>query len=136
MIFMTAAETAPVKAQRDEPVRGWVLYDGECPLCCATAARFTPLLLRHRYPLASLQTPWVQERLGLQPGAPLDEMKLLAADGKIFGGAAALLQIARHIRWAWPMFALAKIPGVKISLWAAYRRVARNRFRSSQFITG
>jgi len=104
---MTAAKIAPMKAQRDEPVRGWVLYDGDCPLCLATVARFTPLLLRHRFQIAPLQTPWVQERLGLLPSTPLDEMKLLIDDGQIYGGADALLQMARGIWWAWPLFALA-----------------------------
>ena len=109
------------------PVRGWVLYDGDCPLCCAAATRFEPLLQRHGYQFAPLQTPWVRERLGLQPNAPLDEMKLLAADGNVFGGAEAVVQIARAIWWAWPLFALAQIPGVKHLLVAIYCRVAANR---------
>ena len=124
---MTTATTTTLKAQRDQTVRGWVLYDGDCPLCRAAVVRFASLLHRHRFQCAPLQTPWVQVQLGLKPGEPLDEMKLLAADGQIFGGAEALVQIARRIWWAWPLFALAQIPGAMILLRAIYRRVAANR---------
>ncbi len=129
------------------PVRGWVLYDGDCPLCVGAVARFAPLLNRHGFQCAPLPTrfersaglPTRREEVGftnppgrrpalrLNPGEPLDEMKLLAGDGQIFGGADALAQIARRIWWAWPLFALAQIPGVKILLRAIYRGVAANR---------
>ena len=108
-----------------EAAQGWVLYDGECPLCLATVARFGPLLRRHHFDLASLQTPWVQKRLGLNSGEPLTEMKLLTTDDGIYGGADAALQIARKI-W-WPLFALAKIPGITPLFHVIYRRIAANR---------
>ena len=141
-----------VVAELAEPVLGapscgWVLYDGDCPLCRAAVVRFAPLLHRHGFQCAPLQTPFIwsaglptrREEVGstntpgrrpalcLTPGEPLDEMKLLAADGNIFGGADALVQIARRIWWAWPLFALAQIPGAMILLRAIYRRVAANR---------
>ncbi len=118
---------ATIPIQTGEAARGWVLYDGECPLCLATVARFGPLLRRHHFDLASLQTPWVQKRLGLNPGEPLKEMKLLTADDQIYGGADAALQIARKIWWAWPLFALAKIPGLTPLFHVIYRRIAANR---------
>ena len=109
------------------PVRGWVLYDGDCRRCRAAAARFEVSLRRHGFQFAPLQTPWVRAQLGLPPEAPLEEVKLLAADGSVFGGAAAIVQIARAIWWLWPRYALAPIPGVMILLGALYRRVAANR---------
>ncbi|HVU27627.1 MAG TPA: DUF393 domain-containing protein [Verrucomicrobiae bacterium] len=110
-----------------EVTHGWVFYDGECPLCLATVARFGPLLCRHHFELAQLQMPWVQKRLGLSPGQSLAEMKLLTADDQIYGGADALLQIARRIWWAWPIFALVKIPGITPLFRATYRWLAANR---------
>jgi predicted DCC family thiol-disulfide oxidoreductase YuxK len=110
-----------------ETAQGWVLYDGECPLCTNAARRFDGLLHRHHFNLAPLQAAWARQRLGLKAGEPLMEMKLLAEDGRIFGGADALVQIARRIRWAWPLFVLAQIPGAMILLRAIYRRVAANR---------
>ena len=117
--------TIPIKTT--ETTHGWVLYDGECPLCLATVARFGPMLRRHHFRLAPLQTPWVQKQLGLNPNEPLAEMKLLTADGLIFGGADALLQIAKKIWWAWPLFVLAKIPGLTSLFHVIYRRIAANR---------
>jgi predicted DCC family thiol-disulfide oxidoreductase YuxK len=118
---------AVIPEQTTEATQGWVFYDGECPLCTGAVARFAPMLRRHHLDLAPLQMPWTQKRLGLRPGEPLVEMKLLTEDGQIYGGADALAQIARRIWWAWPLFALAQIPGAAILLRAIYRRIAANR---------
>src|SRR5260221_653805 len=107
--------------------RGWVLYDGECRLCAGTVARFGPVLRRRHFELAPLQTPWVRERLGLKAGEMPDEMKLLAEDGRIYGGAEALLQMARLIWWARPLYALAQIPGGTVLFRAIYRQIAASR---------
>lgn len=110
-----------------EASQGWVFYDGDCPLCTRTVTRFAPILRHHHFVLAPLQAMWVQKRLGLKPGEPLVEMKLLTTDGQIYGGADALTQIARRIWWAWPLFALVQIPGVMILLRTIYQRIAANR---------
>ena len=55
-------------------------------------------------------------------------MRLLLQNGDAPGGADAILEIARRIWWAWPLFALAKMPGIKPMLRAMYRHVAANRF--------
>jgi predicted DCC family thiol-disulfide oxidoreductase YuxK len=118
---------AVISKRTVEAAQDWVFYDGECQLCTEVAARVAPMLRRHRFELASLQMPWVQKRLGLKPGEPPDEMKLLAANGQIYGGADALAQIARRIGWAWPLFALMQMPGTTILWHGIYRRIAANR---------
>jgi len=118
---------AVIPERTGEAARGWVLYDGNCSLCAGAAARFAPLLQRHHFNLASLQTAWVQKRVGLKPDEPLAEMKLLAADGRIYGSADALLQIARTIWWARPVYALAHIPGAMVLFRAIYHVIAANR---------
>ena len=123
LIFVNAI----IPERRIEAAQSWVLYDGECPFCNNVAVRFTPLLRRHHFDLASLQTPWAQQRLGLVPDDPLVEMKLLAGDETVYGGAEALTQIARRIWWAWPLFVLAQIPGAMILFRVIYRRVAAKR---------
>jgi predicted DCC family thiol-disulfide oxidoreductase YuxK len=110
-----------------EAAQGWVFYDGECALCTGAVTRFGPLLRRHHFDLAPLHAAWVRQRLGLTPDKPLTEMKLLAADGRIYGGADALVQIARNIWWAWPLYALAQIHGVMVLFRAIYRYIAANR---------
>jgi predicted DCC family thiol-disulfide oxidoreductase YuxK len=107
---------------------GWIFYDGECQFCISNIRRHEKLLRKHGFEPATLQAPWVRERLGLKPDSELTEIKLLS-DGKIYGGADALLRITRRIWWAWPLFALARIPGMIFVFRAIYRRVAANRHR-------
>ncbi len=83
-------------ATRKRSSQGWVLYDGECQFCLNIVERFNAhVCIAIIFRLAPLQAPWVQRRLGLKPGEPLVEMKLLAVDGTIYGGADALVRIAR-----------------------------------------
>jgi predicted DCC family thiol-disulfide oxidoreductase YuxK len=110
-----------------EKFNGWVLYDGDCPLCTSMARRFRKLLAGRRFELLPLQTAWVKTRLALPDSQLLDEMRFLRPDGNFFGGADALLEIARYFWWAWPLRQLGCIPPVTKMLRAGYRWVARNR---------
>ena len=114
--------------KQDMPYRGWLFYDGECPLCINIVKHASPTLRRRRFGVATFQTTWVQERLGLKPGDPLAEMKLLLDDGTIFGGADAQVQIAKAVWWMWPLFAFAQLPGAMFLLRVNYRWVAANRY--------
>lgn len=57
----------------------------------------------------------------------LREMRLLLPDGRVFGGADALIELARRIAWAWPLWITAHLPGARSLLRAAYRWVAAHR---------
>lgn len=116
-----------VNTENTETMRGWVFYDAECAFCHRWAARADELLARRGFHLAPLQAEWAVRRLGLKPGEPLAEMKLLTADGRVFGGADAVIHLARFIWWAWPVFVLAQIPGVRTILRGTYRWVAKSR---------
>ncbi|MCB1128923.1 MAG: DUF393 domain-containing protein [Verrucomicrobiae bacterium] len=106
---------------------GWVFYDGDCPLCCGAVHRFRRLLTRRGFGLRPLQSPGTAQLLGLEQRDLLREMRLLAPDGRSFGGADALVEIARHIWWAWPLWFVSRLPGAGVILQAAYRRVASKR---------
>lgn len=110
-----------------ENSKGWVLYDGECAFCRGWVERTRLLLLRHGYHFVPLQAAWVRERLGHAENESLTEMKLLTVDGRVLGGADAIVEITRSIWWAWPFCALAQLPGIKPVLRALYRRIASNR---------
>jgi predicted DCC family thiol-disulfide oxidoreductase YuxK len=99
---------------------GWVLYDGECSLCTRWARRFDRTLRHHGFALATLQS----KRAG---NFDLSEMRVVTPDGRAFGGADAVIEIARRIWWACPLFALAQIPGVMPLFRAVYRWLAANR---------
>jgi hypothetical protein len=57
----------------------------------------------------------------------LRETRLLLADGHNLGGADAVVEIARHIWWAWPLWFLSRGPGARPVLHAIYRVIAANR---------
>ncbi|HEX4342635.1 MAG TPA: MBOAT family protein, partial [Verrucomicrobiae bacterium] len=97
-------------------------------ICTRFARRFENLLARRNFTTLPLQTPWARERFkALSDADYLAEMRLLYPDGKTFGGADALIEIARHYWWAWPAFILGHIPPFRALMRAGYRWFARNR---------
>jgi len=105
-------------------VDGIVFYDGECSLCRRGARRLGRALARRRLELASLQAPDACARLGVAEDDRLKEMRLRLEDGTVFGGAAAVIEVARRIWWAWPLWALSRLPGAMRLMRAAYGWVA------------
>jgi predicted DCC family thiol-disulfide oxidoreductase YuxK len=111
--------------------RGWVFFDRDCSVCTSLARRFRRPLETRGYGLAALQDPRVQALLALPPAELLSEMRVATADGKIYGGAKAIVYLARQIWWAWPFYAVAMLPGVPRILDACYRWFADHRTCSS-----
>ncbi|HEX4341779.1 MAG TPA: DUF393 domain-containing protein, partial [Verrucomicrobiae bacterium] len=110
----------------------WVLYDADCSICTRFARRFENLLARRRLTILPLQTPWARERFkALSDTDYLAEMRLLYPDGKTFGGADALIEIARHYWWAWPAFILGHVPPFRALMRAGYRWFAGRRHCST-----
>ena len=108
-------------------LRGWILYDGDCQFCIAAANRFQHLFARRGFVFLPLQTGWVQRRLGLVPGAPLEEMRVLTIEGDDYGGADAVLFLARQIWWLWPIAWFGKLPLLHRAVDFAYRWIAARR---------
>lgn len=110
--------------------RGWILYDGDCALCLKWVERLGPILRSRGFSFAPLQAAWVRERLRLPDDQLLLEMRvLLLPSGKSLGGADAIVEIAKRVWWAWPLVAVAQIPGVRPVLRRMYQRVAERRYR-------
>lgn len=107
---------------------GWVLYDGECPLCLGMLARYRETFEKRGFQFAPLQEVWVREKLALGSGPVPGEMKLLLPEGKVLGGPEALLHLASKISWGLPLALLGRLPGIRGLLDREYRRVAANRF--------
>ncbi len=106
---------------------GWVFFDGQCSFCLTWVRRFGPFLEPRGFALAPLQDPRVQVLLGLPPEQLLLEMRVLTPEGRQYGGADAFIFLARHVWWGWPLYALAKVPGMRGILRAGYRWVAARR---------
>lgn len=115
----------------DNTNSGWIFYDGECSLCRTWAGRLRGALQRRGFLLLPLQTPWVRASLRLDNRSPLKEMLVQLPDGRTFGGAEAVVELARRIWWMWPLWAASRIPGMLRALRVGYNFLAANRHCSS-----
>ena len=107
--------------------RGWVFFDRDCSVCTSLARRFRRTLETRGFGLAALQDPRVRTLLDLPPEDLLREMRVATADGNVYGGAEAVVFLARQIWWGWPLYAVAKLPGIRRVLKASYRWFADHR---------
>ena len=107
--------------------RGWLFFDAECRFCTSIARWLSPILERRGFALAPLQDPRVGALLGLSRDELMREMRLLLSDGSQFGGADAVVVLAREIWWARPLAWLSKFPGAMNVLRRAYRWIAEHR---------
>jgi predicted DCC family thiol-disulfide oxidoreductase YuxK len=110
---------------------GFLFFDADCVFCTKIARRLQPILERRNLAVAPLQDPRVATLLGLSDENLMREIHLLMSDGTRYGGADAVVALARQIWWARPLVWLSKIPGAMSLLRAAYRYVAANRNCSS-----
>jgi predicted DCC family thiol-disulfide oxidoreductase YuxK len=93
-----------------------VYYDAECSFCVGTARLVERALTRRQIRLLPLQT------LGT-----FDEMRLRLEDGSVVGGADAVVDLARRIWWAWPVWVVSWVPGAMPIMRATYQWIARHR---------
>lgn len=77
--------------------------------------------------MAAWQDPRVAALLDLPPGELLREMRVATTDGKIYGGAQAIVYLAGKIWWTWPLYLASKSPGLSRILNAGYRWFAAHR---------
>jgi len=102
-------------------------YDGDCRFCIALAKRFEGVLAKRDIALMPLQTEGTAALFGVTQDRLLTEMRLRLREGRMFGGADAVMEIARHIWWAWPLWALSRVPGAMRPMRVVYRWIARRR---------
>ena len=107
--------------------RGWLFFDAECNFCTRCAGWLAPILERRSFAIAALQDPRVGLLLGVSGTELLREMRFLRSDGRQYGGAEAVLAIAREIWWARPLEWASHLPGIMSALHAGYRWVAARR---------
>jgi len=107
--------------------RDWVFFDRDCSVCTSLARRFRRPLVARGFGLAALQDPRAQALLDLPPQELLREMRVVTSDGQVYGGAQAIIYLARQIWWAYPLFLAAKLPNFPRVLDAGYRWFADHR---------
>jgi predicted DCC family thiol-disulfide oxidoreductase YuxK len=123
MISLTS-EYTDAKGRR---ARGWLFFDAECGFCTKLAHWVAPILQRRGLALAPLQDPRVGALLGLCRAELLRELRFVLSDGSQFGGADAVVALAREIWWAGPLAWFTCIPGAMELLRRGYRSVAMHR---------
>jgi predicted DCC family thiol-disulfide oxidoreductase YuxK len=106
---------------------GWLFYDGQCGFCTRLARWVAPLLAERGFALAPLQDSRVAGLLGMSPTELLREIQLLNEDGKQYGGADAIIALARELWWAAPLVWFSKLPGAMRLMRAGYGWVAAHR---------
>ena len=125
-----SAEMTDSKGRR--ACRGWLFFDRDCNVCTSLARRFRDRLEHRGFRLAALQDPRVAAHLRLKQDELLREMRVLTAEGKVYGGADAVIFLASKIWWAWPLYAAAQIPGARRILRAGYQWFADHRYYFSK----
>ena len=107
--------------------RGWIFYDADCGSCRDLALRFENFFAVRGFHFEPLQNAWVQQRLNLTKEQVLEEMRVLTRKGEVFGGADAVIFLARQVWWAAPLAWLARLQPVHAILHRLYRWVAARR---------
>ena len=90
--------------------KGWLFFDADCSFCTRVARWLAPRLKRRGFAVAPLQDPRVGPLLGISRVDLLRELRFVLSDGVQYGGADAILIVARQIWWAQPLVWIAKIP--------------------------
>ena len=111
--------------------RGWILYDDSCGFCRRWMPFWETALRRRGFGIAPLQAEWVKARLALPDAELLTDLRLLLADGSHLAGATVYRYAMRRIWWAWPLYGLSVLPGLRQGFDWSYRTFARNRHRVS-----
>jgi predicted DCC family thiol-disulfide oxidoreductase YuxK len=114
-----------------EPREGWVLFDGACGICSRWVPFWQPTLRRRGFEIAPLQSAWVRERTGLSANELTRDFRLLCPDGRLLSGADVYRYLMRRIWWAYPLYLLSELPGLRRLFDWGYRTFARHRFRVS-----
>lgn len=111
-----------------DETRGWIFYDAKCPVCQRGMKFWSTPFIRRGFRWLPLQTPGTAERLCISQAALLEDMKVLCADGRLFGGVDAWVVLGRSIWWLWPLALMFALPGLHAFAAVCYRWIARRRY--------
>jgi len=123
---------ADQKSDTALPREGWILYDGGCGFCFRWVHVWKKVVERRGFAIKDLQSASADGSLQIPQENLLDDIRVLTRAGKLESGANAYLYVARRIWWAWPFYAIFRLPGFNGMLWWGYRWFNRNRYRISR----
>ena len=114
------------------PREGWILYDSGCGFCFRWVHFWKKVLERRGFALKDLASASADGILQVSQKNLLDDIRVMTRTGQLESGADAYLYVARRIWWAWPLYAIFRLPGCNWMLWWGYRWFNRNRYRISR----
>jgi lipase maturation factor 1 len=114
------------------PRKGWILYDGECGFCVRWVHAWEKVVQARGFAVKDLQSASADGSLQISPDDLLNDILVLTPGGTLESGANAYLFVARQIWWAWPFYAVFRLPGLNWILERGYRWFNRNRYRLSR----
>src|SRR4051794_24262992 len=109
---MISELTEITEASEGAPSAGWIFFDEDCGFCRDLALRFETVFAKRGFHFEPLQRNWVQKQLNLTPDQALAEMRVLTSAGEVFGGAEAVIFLARQLWWAAPFASVARFASV------------------------
>jgi predicted DCC family thiol-disulfide oxidoreductase YuxK len=111
-----------------------ILFDGGCPICRRTVRTLRRLDWLGRLQFADATDPVIRERVapGLTEAAAMQQMNLVDAEGRQYGGYDAQVRIAREVPLLWAFHLVGRLPGVRQLGMVIYRAIAANRQRYGQ----
>jgi len=117
-----------------------LIYDGECPMCRASALWLMRRALAGgatEFEILPCRSPLRAERHPQVPEADcMTAMQLVLPDGRVLAGADAVPEILRRIpRWGW-LRGFFDLPGVRPLARRGYAWIARNRMKLSCRLPG
>jgi len=112
-----------------------VVYDGECNLCLATAAKLQQIDTDATLKWVTLQsllsgeTPAWPAIAEVPPSKLAAQMHVTDDEGRLYGGSDAVLRLLREVRSLRWLAVLGELPGLRGMSRLLYRFVARYRYR-------
>lgn len=107
--------------------QGWLLYDDSCGFCRGAISFGKPTLLKLGYDFAPLQSDWVRDHFTIPRSELLNDVRLLLPNGSNLAGADVYRHIMQRIWWAYPIYILSCLPGLRQLFDRSYRFIASNR---------
>lgn len=109
------------------PKEGWLLYDDSCGFCRGAISYGKSILLRLGYDFAPLQSDWVRDHFTIPISELLNDVRLLLPNGTNLAGADVYRHIMQRLWWAYPIYLLSCVPGLRQLFDLVYRLIASNR---------
>lgn len=109
-------------------MKATLIYDGECPLCCAAQEWIARNMVPGAFDFVTCQSEDRARRFPqIQETRCMEAMHLVSADGRVYAGDAALPGICLGLRrWHW-LARVLRVPPVSLISPTAYGFIARRR---------